>query len=93
MEDLVLRFADGQISGRGVDVVGLFTITGDVSHSGELAFVKQYLGQHRVYYAGQYDGEGTIHGRWWITEDNTDQFLLSPTIDKPSATLPIETLQ
>jgi hypothetical protein len=93
MENLVLRFADGQVSGRGFDLVGLFTIAGAVSESGELTFVKQYLGQHQVYYAGQYDGEGTIHGRWWITEDITDQFMLSPVIDKSATALPVETLQ
>ena len=53
----------GTIKGKGVDVVGDFTINGEVRQNGEVSFSKQYVGGHLV----QYDGTLTyreIKGRW-----------------------------
>ena len=60
-----LKFTQGKITGEGEDVVGQFTINGDIQPSGELQFVKQYVGQHSVLYKGlrTYD---IIRGNWSI---------------------------
>jgi len=42
----------GVVKGRGKDSVGEFTISGDCSPEGRVAFVKQYVGQHNVHYEG-----------------------------------------
>ncbi|KAL5480085.1 hypothetical protein EMCRGX_G023707 [Ephydatia muelleri] len=62
-----LKFTQGKITGEGEDVVGQFTINGDIQPSGELQFVKQYVGQHSVLYKGlrTYD---IIRGNWSIPE-------------------------
>lgn len=65
MTPLTLSFRDGKISGRGHDVVGPFTLQG-VLHDGNVSIHKQYVGQHSAHYAGQFDGEGTMHGTWQI---------------------------
>src|SRR5215210_7366287 len=81
MDDFTLRFADGQITGSGRDIVGLFVIRGQYQ-GGSLEFVKQYVGKHKVVYTGTYDGEGSIHGTWVIPEGiftTTGPFSLSPS--------------
>jgi len=52
----------GTIKGKGVDVVGNFTINGDVSY-GDVNFVKQYDGGHNVHYSGNLN-YGQITGSW-----------------------------
>ena len=47
---------NGQVKGRGSDENGTFSISGDWSPNGQVAFVKQYDGGHNVHYEGQYDG-------------------------------------
>src|SRR5437762_933070 len=65
MRQFELRFADGNVTGRGTDVVGPFTLSGayDVQ-TGRVLLVKQYLGKHTVRYRGELDGEGSIQGTW-----------------------------
>ena len=65
MDPLTVEFDTGRISGSGNDIVGLFTLTGTIE-GGNVAIVKQYIGQHSVDYVGTFDGEGTMHGRWGI---------------------------
>ncbi|QDV68998.1 hypothetical protein Poly24_27110 [Rosistilla carotiformis] len=65
MEDLQIAFHEGQVSGSGRDIVGAFTLSGQLQ--GERALlVKHYLGSHRVDYPGSFDGEGTLQGLWSI---------------------------
>ena len=63
MQDLRLTFADGQLSGRGTDIIGDFVFRGHLQ--GERVYLlKQYLGKHQIEYHGTYDGEGVYFGRW-----------------------------
>jgi hypothetical protein len=66
MHQLQLSFAGGMIRGAGVDIVGPFLFDGTLSHGGDVAMVKKYVGKHRVNYVGKYDGEGLMWGMWNI---------------------------
>ena len=64
--ELVLEFAGGTITGFGVDRVGKFAIRGTYdTDTGQCSWLKQYLGQHGVDYAGQARQRGII-GQWQI---------------------------
>lgn len=65
MHDLLLGFSGGDVSGSGHDIIGPFTIAGQIDGDKAL-LVKQYIGMHRVEYPGQFDGEGTFQGLWHI---------------------------
>ena len=58
-----LKFKQGKITGEGKDPIGQFTINGNIKPSGELQFVKQYVGMHSILYEGlrTYD---IIRGNW-----------------------------
>ncbi|MDX1945892.1 MAG: hypothetical protein SFU86_10885, partial [Pirellulaceae bacterium] len=56
----------GRISGSGIDMVGPFTLAGTLGEGGQVAILKQYVGQHSVEYVGTYDGEGLLFGEWRI---------------------------
>ncbi len=77
MNELELHFADGVVRGSGWDVIGAFTFFGQYDEHGSIVMTKQYLGRHTVQYQGQYDGEGTIFGRWSIGEAWTGPFALT----------------
>ncbi|HWB08085.1 MAG TPA: hypothetical protein VG826_02485 [Pirellulales bacterium] len=77
MRDLLLRFANGTLTGGGVDCVGRFTFDGTYDPTGAVVMVKQYLGMHKVLYKGQFDGEGTIFGRWSIWSFDSGEFMLT----------------
>jgi hypothetical protein len=89
MQELVLRFADGKVTGDGVDRVGRFTFRGTYEPSGTVTLVKQYIGRHQVIYQGQHDGEGTIFGRWTIPPLGSGPFALAPVTAGPPADTPI----
>jgi hypothetical protein len=93
MHPLVLRFADGIVTGQGSDCVGPFTFEGFYNQDGSVTLVKQYLGQHAVVYQGTYDGEGTIAGRWSIAGLLTGPFALSPVVARPGPDAPIQSLE
>ena len=76
MHDVVLRFSDEAIEGGGHDIVGRFTFAGQIGAGGAVTMIKQYIGRHEVLYQGQYDGEGTIHGRWSIGPHESGPFVL-----------------
>jgi hypothetical protein len=78
MDNLVLRFSAGRVEGEGRDVIGAFTFSGEYDERGTIRLVKQYLNAHQVLYVGEYDGEGTIHGRWSIPPHWSGKFALSP---------------
>jgi hypothetical protein len=65
MEQLRIEFDGGNIRGSGTDIIGLFALTGTIEE-GDVAIIKQYLGQHCVDYLATYDGEGTMYGMWRI---------------------------
>lgn len=71
MEELVLLFKDGQISGSGIDVIGPFTLVGDLQEQ-RIYLLKQYIDQHQIEYVGTSLGEGAYGGRWscdgWLGE-------------------------
>jgi hypothetical protein len=85
MHDLVLKFAEGVISGKGNDCIGSFRFEGTCDSQGVVVMMKQYLGKHRVLYQGQYDGEGTIFGRWSIGPFDSGEFLLSLVPDRAAS--------
>jgi hypothetical protein len=93
MSEFELHFADGRVSGHGTDVIGPFAIRGEYdSPTGKVAWVKQYVGKHRVTYAGAPDGEGSILGTWTVDTygvKNTGPFLLRPVVPRPSGDEPI----
>src|SRR6184192_4218881 len=78
MQELILRFADGVVTGEGKDVIGRFTFRGTYDQAGTVRMVKQYVGKHQVLYEGNWDGEGTLFGRWSIGEAWSGPFALSP---------------
>jgi hypothetical protein len=64
---LQLTFANGQMSGEGVDDVGRFRVKGRYdTASRECYWTKSYLGAHDVFYRGFREGKG-IWGTWEIT--------------------------
>lgn len=77
MYGVVLRFEDGAVRGSGEDCIGRFTFEGTCDTDGTVAMVKQYVGKHQVLYHGQFDGEGTIFGRWSIWPFNSGEFVLT----------------
>ena len=65
--DLLLTFANGNMSGDGVDDVGQFLIKGRYdAASRECYWTKTYVGAHDVFYRGFREGKG-IGGTWEIT--------------------------
>jgi hypothetical protein len=73
---LTLRLGDGQITGEGHDCIGPFTFEGHYDSLGKILMVKQYIGKHSLIYEGDYDGEGTIFGRWSYSPSWTGAFAL-----------------
>lgn len=64
--ELLLEFAQEEISGMGDDSVGEFTIKGTYdTRTGQCWWTKQYVGQHRVLYEGRTNGRGII-GQWQV---------------------------
>lgn len=81
MKDFVLRFEGNTITGEGEDIVGPFVFHGHCDpRTGRITMIKQYLGRHRVHYAGEPDGEGSIFGTWHIEGYNSGPFLIRPVI-------------
>ena len=90
MDAFELHFADGEVRGHGRDVVGRFTLHGEYDPgTGQIHFVKQYLGRHQVVYRGSPDGEGSILGRWSIDSNWSGPFVLSPLLSRPTGDEPI----
>ena len=93
MRAFELHFRDGEITGGGRDIVGVFTFSGAYdTRTGRVLMVKQYLGKHRVAYDGMPDGEGSIAGTWSIGQDWTGPFLLRPVVERPAEDAPIHEL-
>lgn len=67
MHDLTMTFAGQEFVGRGIDCVGDFTLSGRLEGN-DVQIVKEYVGRHKVLYAGVQDGEGTMSGLWSIHE-------------------------
>jgi hypothetical protein len=62
--NLQLTFEHGKISGSGDDNIGAFLISGSYNDVGlECQWIKQYIGQHQVWYEGGADHHG-IWGTW-----------------------------
>jgi hypothetical protein len=93
MDDFHLLFQARIITGYGADVIGRFTFDGEYDpHSGRVALVKQYIGRHRVDYAGQPDGEGSILGEWRIGTEYGEYrgpFVMSPVWGRATGAEPI----
>jgi hypothetical protein len=86
MQDVVLSFADGVISGEGYDCIGRFEFRGNCDPQGVVVMLKQYVGSHQVLYQGQYDGEGTMFGHWTIGPVDSGEFLLSLASEEGAST-------
>ncbi len=67
MSELVLDFRGPTILGQGRDIIAPFTLMGKVREDGGVEILKQYSNRHCVLYVGNYDGEGTMNGRWDIS--------------------------
>jgi hypothetical protein len=64
--DLQLTFANGTMSGDGLDDIGRFRIKGRYdAQELECYWTKTYVGAHEVYYRGFREGQG-IWGAWEI---------------------------
>lgn len=89
MRELVLRFADDEVTGEGRDCIGPFTFRGQCDAAGAVTLVKQYIDRHQVMYRGLHDGEGTIFGRWSIGPFSSGTFALAPVVKPPPVDAPI----
>ena len=70
---------DGHIGGEGVDDIGQFVIGGTFDPgSGHASWIKQYVGRHKVDYAGVYNGRA-ICGHWTI-RSTSDGFWIWPEV-------------
>lgn len=56
---------NGEIKGKGKDVVGLFVIRGFADAGGRAQFTKTYIGAHSVLYTGTLMGN-QINGTWKV---------------------------
>jgi hypothetical protein len=66
--DLDMTCRNGQLTGRGRDHVGAYTIDGTYDlATGRCEWTKQYIGKHSVAYRGVNDGHG-IWGVWEIRQ-------------------------
>ena len=52
------------------EMVAASTLAGQIETDGTLSMHKQYLGRHAVRYFGNYDGEGTMSGKWSLGFDH-----------------------
>jgi hypothetical protein len=76
--DLQLTFANGNMSGEGVDDIGRFLIKGrHDAASRECYWTKTYVGAHDVFYRGFREGKG-IWGTWEITIQSHGGFHIWP---------------
>jgi hypothetical protein len=77
---LHLTFAAGKITGSGSDTIGNFTIAGSYDLTGgRCSFVKSYIGQHSVDYAGCNQNDGLwIWGTWTIRDFDRGGFHIWP---------------
>lgn len=76
--ELDLTFANGKVTGTGIDDVGRFIINGgyDVTTL-ECWWTKTYTGSHDVFYRGYREGKG-IWGTWEITAFDHGGFHIWP---------------
>lgn len=56
---------NGEVLGKGKDVVGEFNIRGFCNEFGDAQFAKQYIGAHTVMYNGKVNGK-TMSGFWTV---------------------------
>jgi hypothetical protein len=89
MHRLRLHFVDGRITGGGRDLIGEFVFAGTYDAHGQVRLTKHYLGKHTVDYQGEYDGEGTLFGRWNIGDQWHGTFALTPVRPKLDVDRPI----
>jgi hypothetical protein len=76
--DLRLTFANGNMSGDGMDDIGRFLIKGRYdTASRECYWTKTYVGAHDVFYRGFREGKG-IWGTWEITIQDHGGFHIWP---------------
>jgi hypothetical protein len=76
--DLGLIFADGNLTGDGLDDIGRFLIRGRYdAASRECHWTKTYVGAHDVFYRGFREGKG-IWGTWEIGQLNHGGFHIWP---------------
>lgn len=66
MNGLKLEFHRSVITGEGTDIIAPFTISGKLRPDGSVELIKKYERRHSVLYVGNYDGEGSLNGRWDI---------------------------
>ncbi len=92
MHELQLQFDAGEVHGSGWDVIGPFSFHGQYDENGLIVMTKRYVGKHTVLYRGQYDGEGTIFGRWSIGELWTGPFALRLPRSRHVATVAEESI-
>jgi hypothetical protein len=91
MTPFFLRFANGQVSGEGKDIIGKFTFSGEYDEqTGKVQLIKQYIGRHQVLYMGDPDGEGSIQGTWYSAVFYKGPFLIRPALQKPRGDEPIQ---
>lgn len=65
-EFIIEACPNGRVLGKGKDMVGEFTFEGTFDPSNRsCTFVKQYIGQHQIFYQGTLDSTATgIEGHW-----------------------------
>lgn len=89
MNPLHLVFEQTKIRGNGADLIGTFTLSGEVRGDASIRFVKKYDGGHAVVYHGEHDGEGTIQGIW-VLEHDRGVFAIRPIAPPSLADWPIQ---
>lgn len=78
MLDLTITFRGHELFGRGRDIAGSFSLSGQVLPDNRVEMLKKYDDQHHVAYLGEHDGEGGIAGAWSLSNDN-GTFAIRPT--------------
>jgi hypothetical protein len=91
MTPFSLEFAGSEVTGKGKDVIGRFTFSGQCDErTGKVRLIKQYIGKHRILYLGEPDGEGSIHGEWIFSETHRGPFVMRPSQLRAQGNEPIQ---
>ena len=74
--DHMVTDRNGQLTGKGSDAIGQFSVMGNLTGANIIYFEKKYDGQHSVFYRGQGDQHNMFRGQWEIPNNCGGNFEL-----------------